>query len=281
MKRFSQRLGISPVRVEIQKESMDEALRVTLWNVVDLLVLRHINDLEWPYGPASEPLTMMWVHLWKRPFDQLPADWNRARAVFRERFMQAHWAHVYDQVEFIAQHVHDNIKAEFIQACNNMLEREMSAYRFISDRIVEITNEHEIGAVEQALVATSDIAPVFEHLKTSLAKLSDRSAPDYRNSIKEAISAVEALCNLIVGSPSSLGHALKRLKNAGVELHPALESAWSKLYGYTSNEGGIRHALSDLPNVRFRDAKYMLVSCAAFITYLLDLTRELDMDLGK
>ena len=51
---------------------------------------------------------------------------------------------------------------------------------------------------------------------------------------------------------------------------PTLEEAFNKLYGYTSNEGGIRHALSegDTPPT-FDDAKYMLVSCSAFVNYLI------------
>jgi len=41
------------------------------------------------------------------------------------------------------------------------------------------------------------------------------------------------------------------------------------LYGYTSDSGGIRHALSDEDvTPTFEDAKFMLVSCSAFINYL-------------
>ncbi|GAI53088.1 unnamed protein product, partial [marine sediment metagenome] len=53
-----------------------------------------------------------------------------------------------------------------------------------------------------------------------------------------------------------------------IDLHPALEKAFDSLYGYTSDEGGIRHALMGVPDLDFEDAKFMLVSCAAFINYL-------------
>lgn len=52
-------------------------------------------------------------------------------------------------------------------------------------------------------------------------------------------------------------------------MHPALNGAFQKLYGYTSDAGGIiRHALLEEDSLDFKDAKFMLVSCSAFVTYL-------------
>ena len=51
-------------------------------------------------------------------------------------------------------------------------------------------------------------------------------------------------------------------------MHPALEKAFISMYGYTSDEHGIRHALMDEPSLGFEDAKFMLVSCAGFVNYL-------------
>ncbi len=81
---------------------------------------------------------------------------------------------------------------------------------------------------------------------------------------------MEAICNLIAGSSSvTLGHALKELDRQNtVVMHPALRGAFGQLYGYTSNAEGIRHALLDEPNLGFEDAKFMLVSCSAFVNYL-------------
>ena len=41
-----------------------------------------------------------------------------------------------------------------------------------------------------------------------------------------------------------------------------------KLYGYTSDEGGIRHAMLDEPNLTSADARYFLLSCTSFVNYL-------------
>ena len=99
--------------------------------------------------------------------------------------------------------------------------------------------------------------------------LADRKSPDYRNSVKESISAVEAISNLIANEKkATLGQALKAIESK-VSLHPALKKAFSSLYGYTSDAEGIRHALLSETNLSFEDAKFMLVSCSAFINYLI------------
>jgi hypothetical protein len=123
--------------------------------------------------------------------------------------------------------------------------------------------------------------PVATHLKRALELLSDRKSPDYRNSTKESISAVEAICGLITGNPKAeLGQALKEIERGNkVKLHGALSGAFSKLYGYTSDAGGIRHALLDEPNLYFEDAKFMLVSCSAFINYLVAKSSKAGIEL--
>ena len=67
---------------------------------------------------------------------------------------------------------------------------------------------------------------------------------------------------------ATLGKAIKKLEEAGVPVHGALKTAFLKLYGYTSDEGGIRHALSEQSTVGQEDARFMLVACSAFVNYL-------------
>ncbi len=56
---------------------------------------------------------------------------------------------------------------------------------------------------------------------------------------------------------------------ARIGLHGALKEGFSNLYGYTSSAEGIRHALLDESELSFEDAKFMLVSCSAFVNYLI------------
>lgn len=51
-------------------------------------------------------------------------------------------------------------------------------------------------------------------------------------------------------------------------MHEALKEAFKKLYGYTSDAEGIRHALLNDPTLDFEDAKFMLVACSGFVNLL-------------
>lgn len=145
----------------------------------------------------------------------------------------------------------------------------MSAYRLVGETLAPITGQQELEAIQDALELKDALKPVRVHISTAVKFFADRKAPDYRNSIKESISAVEAVCSIIVGSSATLGQALKELEAKGVPLHGALRSAFSSLYGYTSDADGIRHALLDESTLDFDDAKFMLVSCSGFVNYLV------------
>ena len=104
--------------------------------------------------------------------------------------------------------------------------------------------------------------------------LSDKTNPDYRNSIKESISAVESFCCILAkDSKATLGRALKVIEKEH-SLHAALKNSFRSLYGYTSDADGIRHALLDEDNLKQEDAIFMLVSCSSFINYLIKKTTK-------
>jgi len=152
------------------------------------------------------------------------------------------------------------------------LQRENSAYRFVGNEIAEITSDAEIEAVENALL--SGIPAVEKHLNTALSLLSDRKNPDYRNSIKESISAVETICRLISGeSKATLGQSLKQV-SAKTPLHPAFEKGLLALYGFTSDQHGIRHSLLEEANLRYSDGKFMLVLASGFCSFFLTKCAE-------
>ena len=157
----------------------------------------------------------------------------------------------------------------FTERLNSDFERLHFAYRIVEDKIVEICSNEEIVTIEKAL--SDSPANIREHLNKALQHYAKRPEGDYRNSIKESISAVEAWCREKTGE-STLGPALSKLEKKGVTLHPMLKQAFDKLYFYTNDkETGIRHALMDetgtyMPNAE--EAMFMLVSCSAFINYL-------------
>lgn len=81
------------------------------------------------------------------------------------------------------------------------------------------------------------------------------------------------MCQILTkNSKATLGDALKSLKD---KIHPAMKGAFEKLYGYTSDANGIRHAngLGEGDST-FEEAKYMLISCSAFVNYLKENFEE-------
>jgi len=194
----------------------------------------------------------------------LESNTRRNKEIFLE------WYEAYDFIEFVVKNYPDEpANRKFKDYCNSILKNELSAYRFVGEEIAQITSEEEIAEIQEALEESS--RPVNIHLRTALNLLADRKSPDYRNSIKESISAVEAICKLITGNvKATLADALKEIeKEKKVELHSALKKAFDSLYGYTSDAEGIRHALLSESNLDFEDAKFMLVSCSAFVNYLI------------
>ena len=87
------------------------------------------------------------------------------------------------------------------------------------------------------------------------------------------IHAVESVARVIDPKASKkLSLALDSLETAGLLNHPALKKAFNNLYGYTSDEEGIRHALlkRDAADVGLDEAVFMFGTCASFAAYLVN-----------
>ena len=166
-------------------------------------------------------------------------------------------------------HKFHSVASNFIKLLNSAFERLNFAYRIINDEIVEITSEQEIKTIETAI--ENSARNIKMHLNRALELYAQRPDGDYRNSIKESISAVEAFCREKTGE-NTLGKALNKLEKNGIVFPDVLKHAFDKLYAYTNQpDAGIRHALMDDTGVytpKAEEAIFMLVSCSAFINYL-------------
>jgi hypothetical protein len=163
--------------------------------------------------------------------------------------------------------------ADAMALFNQTLETGRSGYRFVNGRLVPISSPVETEAVEEAISSCrhSGLSAASIHIDAALECFSRRPEPDYRNSIKESISAVESVAKLISGhDKGGLKDALQALRKRGVPVHPALEGGFLQVYGWTSDADGIRHALTtEDSRAGFDEAKFMLVACSAFVNYLI------------
>lgn len=279
---FSQRMGIRPASKAIQRESLDEETRNLIWSMIskDFWTNEKEHLTNRAIGTKNDLLmSKIWVFLWKEPSDSMPSLYSRSVAEFRARFYEGEWWEVFDFIEALLKFCPQSSARALAESLNGCLEHESSAYRIVGGKVVEVADDHSIGAIDSAIDNSSGGVKV--HLASALSHLSDRQGADYRASIKESISAVEAACQAFTGKPkATLGDCLKVIKKEK-KFHPALEEALGKLYGYTSDAGGIRHAMgvgSEMPT--HADALFMLVACSAFVNYVAGKAAELNISMG-
>ena len=252
----------------LQLSSMSDALRNSVWNFLHSLY--HTGESGW-----WEPAETLAQWFFKVPVDELPIYNDRRREWIKDKFYALEWHQAYDFIEFMAL---DQGKRRFsdlnVEAMhrvfNKIFETEHSGYRFLGGELAPISSIAEVEAIDEAMAITKagGLPGAHTHLKTALHLLGKRPEPDYRNAVKEAISAVESVAKLLSQNDSQgLSGALDELGRR-VPMHGALKSAFVKLYGYTSDADGIRHAILEETNVGFDEAKYMVVACSSFVNYL-------------
>jgi hypothetical protein len=174
---------------------------------------------------------------------------------------------LFDLVEFLVRHA----------GCSNELKAELAdafvsaraAYRIVDAQIIAIGTEQQGEAFEAAIEAAkaNNAGAARSHLVAAGKELCNGNWSD---SIRESIHAVEAMAMRLAPETTTLGPALTKLESKGY-LHGGLKAAFGNLYGYTSDEEGIRHALvfQQEAKVDEADALFMLGACASFVSYLI------------
>lgn len=283
---FSDTSGIAPCNTVIQYAEFDDRTRIQLSNYTFELLDTAFSpehsfrifkrDVSSPFCKdilgevfSDTPrLANGYLYNWKKVFE----------SKFDPVFVNAPYNEVLDLIYYICNWLVTHATTDEMQIAysvfNDLFEREYVGYRFVNGQIVAITNQQEIFEIEQACSNPYD--GVCAHIKKATGFLGDREHKDYKNCIKESICAVESICQIVIGDPhATLGQALKRLEDYGIIIHPSLKSAFAKLYGYTSDEGGIRHSEGLFESdVNFEEARFMLVSCSAFVNYLISKNKE-------
>ena len=276
---FSERMGLVDVRKTIQTSSLDVPTRNAIWNI--------ISPFFQEYAKYCSVYVDIWTELYNMTSDTRPnaadgfaGDAEHFYMFYKNKIVDGKWNECMDLIEFLNQmYFRDkwcielnnsgfsNRKPPAPEAYNNIFERFMVGYRIIDGQITSITNKEEIEAISES-VRNSPNA-VAEQISKAIRFLSDRKKPDYAKSVQCSISAVESQCRIMLNDPKpTLGQALKMLEDKGVTLHGSLKSGFDKLYGFASDSNGVRHGSINPSDIDFDLAKFMLVSCSAFVNYL-------------
>lgn len=282
---FSESIGIPYCTVEMQYEEFDNRTRMLISNTLFDALEYYLNTMEDHYRNYYNLNGNINVgHLFSKAI--LSGVFNRSTVIEDGYIFQ--WKGVFEDIENVITnapynevldmlwYINDWINENYIsninrfdEAFNKLFETEYVGYRFVDGKIVAITDQCEIDEIEQACHVPYNGCKA--HIEKAVGFLADREHKDYKNCIKESISAVESVCRVITGAKNAtLGDALKILESE-CNLKGQLKSAFEKLYAYTNNDkGGIRHAEGlFVSDVSFEEAKFMLVSCSAFVNYLI------------
>jgi hypothetical protein len=268
--KFSERYGYLKPSEVIIREQITSEIQNAICNCYDDLEenLRLISSINENLYEELEK------HIWTS-FHNFKKSEYKAFSQICLNILESNEFEWYRKLDFIEETIiilrkyisHFDIESNFIDVLNSEFERLNFGYRIIENVIVEITSSQEINSIETAIENNKD--NVRLHLNNALKLLAQRPESDYRNSIKESISAVEAYTREITGDK---GLNLAKMESAGFKISPVLRKSFEIMYGYANDPAtGIRHALMDetaeyIPGAE--EALFMLVSCSAFINYL-------------
>jgi len=106
--------------------------------------------------------------------------------------------------------------------------------------------------------------------------------PDYENSVKEAVCAVEAAGKLLFPSAkaATLGDLARWFATSTeVAMPRALVQTISGIYGYRNGGNGVGHGGSSGGIATVEVAEYVMAICASQIIYFVDIANSHDVDI--
>ena len=280
MKLFSERYNYTKVTDVIIREKITPEIQNAICSCYDKLK-RFFIEAGTYY--SDTPYIDMEKYLWTYFLNQREGNFYQGRMyhIVATQFIEDEnnpWYRKLDLIEFTVKYLHTLdtkhdmrmfVFHSFVEQLNFEFKRLNFAYRVINTEIVEITSDEELAAIESSMHDSPH--NIRMHLSKALELYAQRPTGDYRNSIKESISAVEAYCREITGE-KTLGEALNKINSNGLVIPQILKVAFEKLYAYTNQPNtGIRHALMDETGTytpASEEALFMLVSCSSFINYL-------------
>jgi len=279
---FSRRHGYEPLPEAMQLERLSDEFRIQIWNLVrgSLTALATHGPAFSFFGRDGERcLERVLGRLTGMPEDEVDTDYKAAMSFVKEVVLKGKFFFVLDLLELFSNE--GPLWLPFAEQVHEIFEHNAAPYHFdISQPPFHFIPR---GSTEQG-EAIQRAADTLRQAKMDGASTHLRKAAEamnggrYAESVGNSIHAVESVACLIdPKAAKTLGPALKSLQDRGVLKHEALAKAFSALYGYSSNEQGIRHALLDRgeADVGLDEAMFMYGACASFAAYLVSKHRQI------
>lgn len=271
---FSQAQGYESIPGPLALETISEEARIKLWSLLYGYVRKSVAGLRSPLGSAWQRILLaLHINFLGRPSDEFSPWLDDFVAEYKGRFLRKEpFNRVFDLLQAVMQH--SECPQSFIDDAATIFEECRLAYlvdKGIPVTILPAATPEEGAAISNALqdVRAAGLSGAESHLRESGRLI---NAGDWAGSVRESIHAVESVARRIAPDARNLSPALNKMG----ELHPALKNAFSNLYGYTSDEQGVRHALLDEAEspAQQDEAVFMLGACASFVSYMLRKQRQ-------
>ena len=283
---FSQREGKVPLPEPMRLEYVSEEFRNFVWLAVDKAIGQEwIVDEDYREGYYCENPSMYQivydytVKVLHWPHDHIENSPSEHHDLLRKTILENDYDLVLTLVEFILRH----------NGCLPHLQKNLEdAFKEVSlayaiqtikglPTIIPCFSEESSTATQKAIETIEQNGPAGAktHLHDAAKAINEKR---YADAVRESIHAVESVARTIdPNAGKALGPALTSLEEAGVLNHPSLREGFKKLYGYTSDKQGIRHALLEegAADVDLDDAVFMFGACASFAAYLVNRHKQL------
>ena len=288
---FSQRHGYEPLPEVMRLEELPEKARIGAYNII-FDIVSVCGD--WSYH-TNKPVPRMCRSAISaclaQAGDTIPDFYQDIASQLRHIILKEPFNRVFDLLEYVASHRDDRNTDEgrklngrlerFPSQINDVFDRHRAAYVFDTSqppyRIWPRTSEAQGKAVQNAVAMLKEcqLPAAVTHLRQAADHL---DLGNHADAIVDCIHAVESVARFFDPKASeTLGPAIDSLQRQGVLKHPALAKVIRVLYGFTSNEEGVRHALvfNDEADVDINEAMLMFGACASLAAYLANVCRQL------
>ena len=269
---FSQAYGYEELPRPLKLGEIDRESRVNLWNQFYNHLVLIIDDIDFHYEEAiaaREIIRFLHTDFFVLPVNAFVLNSERIVYEYESMFMNDPFNEVFDLLLAVMRH--PDCPQTFPESVSRVFKECRLAYVLDVGSPPTIYPSATPQEGENILRANAEL--IGEGLVGAVSHLRQAAdcvnRGDHSGAMRESIHAVESTARHFDPNAKTLNPALKALEDGG-NLHPALKGAFSKLYGYTSDEQGIRHALIDNPqaNVDQDEAVFMLGACASFSSYL-------------
>jgi hypothetical protein len=273
---FEQAEGVEPLPTQLQVRELSRPLRSRLWLVVYESLKAATSYSSMGGGSYLDEKWESILYDSHTLRDHLAADEfrNDARLLIenvKTILIARDYTNVFGFLQFVLRH--KNCPYQFAGGIDWALQSGHAAYRVLEGRtIVPISSEAELATLQRAFadLAAAEFHGARSHLHSAGACL---TVGDCASSVRESIHAVESVARTLAPS-GQLSEALAKLEKSSI-IHGALKKGFGSIYGYTSDEQGIRHPLLDDPRAKVdeADALFMIGACAAFVSYMIHKAR--------